>query len=182
MAAAIVLAALLDPARMRLAGLLCNAVRTTDELEAELALPNRTVLEALAVLREAGLVEAATGGWTIPVAKLRSLAAEVGEADLPMDPFIGYGMADDERLVLSRYFEGRVLVEVPSSRAKRRIVLERLALEFEIGKRYDEVAVNVLLHAFHEDHVTIRRYLVDEGLLDRDDGQYWRSGGRVDVG
>jgi hypothetical protein len=31
------------------------------------------------------------------------------------------------------------------------------------------------------DHVTVRRYLVDEGLLDRADGRYWRSGGPVEV-
>jgi hypothetical protein len=31
------------------------------------------------------------------------------------------------------------------------------------------------------DHVTLRRYLVDESLLDRDGGEYWRSGGWLDA-
>ena len=31
-------------------------------------------------------------------------------------------------------------------------------------------------------HAALRRYLVDEGFLDRDHGEYWRSGGRVDDG
>ena len=65
---------------------------------------------------------------------------------------------------------------------KRRIVLERIALEFEPGRRYDEKEVNVIVGAFFNDHAAIRRYLVDEGFLDRDHGVYWRSGGRVDVG
>jgi hypothetical protein len=30
-------------------------------------------------------------------------------------------------------------------------------------------------------HAALRRYLVDEGFLDRDHGRYWRTGGRVDV-
>ena len=29
------------------------------------------------------------------------------------------------------------------------------------------------------DHVTLRRYLVDAGLLSREAGEYWRSGGWV---
>ena len=43
--------------------------------------------------------------------------------------------------------------------------------------------VNEMLFAFHPDWSTLRRYLVDEGFLDRDhvDDQnwYWRAGGRV---
>jgi hypothetical protein len=32
-----------------------------------------------------------------------------------------------------------------------------------------------------DDYVTIRRYLIDEDLMDRDHGRYWRVGGYVDV-
>jgi hypothetical protein len=31
------------------------------------------------------------------------------------------------------------------------------------------------------DDSVLRRYLVDEGLLSREAGEYWRSGGWVDV-
>ena len=31
------------------------------------------------------------------------------------------------------------------------------------------------------DHVSLRRHLVDQGLLSRSQGHYWRSGGWVDV-
>ncbi|MEV0203527.1 DUF2087 domain-containing protein [Nonomuraea sp. NPDC050691] len=37
------------------------------------------------------------------------------------------------------------------------------------------------LRAFHDDYAALRRYLVDEGLLSREDNVYWRSGGPVDV-
>jgi hypothetical protein len=100
-----------------------------------------------------------------------------------MDPVIGYGMTDDERAVLERYFSGRTLLQVPIQRPKRQIVLQRLALEFDVGRRYREGEVNAILHPFSTDWSTLRRGLVDEGLLDREhrDGQtwYWRSGGRV---
>jgi hypothetical protein len=47
--------------------------------------------------------------------------------------------------------------------------------------RYPEREVNALLAAWHPDVAALRRYLVDEGLLTRDAGVYWRSGGYVEV-
>ena len=69
----------------------------------------------------------------------------------------------------------------PARRSKRLVVLERLAQEFEIGIRYPEAEVRVILERFHPDHAALRRYLVDEGFLGREQGVYWRTGGRVDV-
>lgn len=56
---------------------------------------------------------------------------------------------------------------------------------FEPGRRFAEKEVDVVLRAWcaggAADHVSVRRYLVDEGLLSRERGVYWRSGGWVDV-
>jgi hypothetical protein len=60
-------------------------------------------------------------------------------------------------------------------------VLERIALEFEPGLRYEEREVNAIVGRFLKDHASLRRNLVDEGFLDREAGVYWRAGGRVDV-
>jgi hypothetical protein len=60
-------------------------------------------------------------------------------------------------------------------------VLERIASEFEPGVHYDEKEVNGTVGAFFNDYASLRRYLVDEGFLDRDAGIYWRAGGRVDI-
>ena len=54
-----------------------------------------------------------------------------------------------------------------------------LAQEFEPGRRYSEPMVNLMLGKWHEDTAALRRYLVDEGFLDREAGEYWRSGGTV---
>jgi hypothetical protein len=61
------------------------------------------------------------------------------------------------------------------------VVLDRLSQEFEVGVRYPERQVNATLRRFHPDVAALRRYLVDEGLLDREAGVYWRAGGRVVV-
>jgi len=70
---------------------------------------------------------------------------------------------------------------IPSRRAKRVVVLDRIAQEFEPGHRYPEAAVVAALSRFHPDHAALRRYLVDEGFLARHDGVYWRTGGTVDL-
>ncbi len=174
-----IVSALLDPVRLMVAGSLAGTVRTTAEVADYTGADHREVIAAIAALRQVGLVEPVGDGYTLPPAGLRRLAAELAERDVPMDPWVGFGMTDDERLVLERFFQGRTLVEVPTNRAKRLLVLERISLEFDLGQRYSEAAVDDLLHGFHPDVATLRRHLVDEGLLDRGGGQYWRSGGRT---
>ena len=83
--------------------------------------------------------------------------------------------------MLRTFFRNGRLTEIPAKESKRRIVLERVALEFEPGRRYDEKEVNVIVGRFFHDYASLRRYLVDEGFLDREGGVYWRAGGRVDL-
>jgi hypothetical protein len=59
------------------------------------------------------------------------------------------------------------------------VVLDRLSQEFDVGVRYPERQVNATLRRFHPDVAALRRYLVDEGFLDREASVYWRAGGRV---
>ncbi len=170
---------LLDPDRLAVAGALAVAERSTDDLVDVCGFDRRRVLEAVGALRSAELVVGEGSTHRLAAEALRSIAAELVDPDLPMDPAIGFGMTDEERDILARYFEGRTLVSVPTSRAKRLVVLERLALEFDVGSKYTEEQVNSILGGFHPDWSTLRRHLVDEGLLDRERNVYWRSGGRV---
>lgn len=174
---------LLDRDRLAVAGALAARAMTTDDLVDSTGRDRRSVLSAIGDLRAAGLVDAEGDRYHLDEGALRRAARAVAEVELPMDPVIGYGMTDEEQDVLTRYFSGRTLVEIPTSRAKRQVVLERLAQEFDVGRRYSEQAVNETLRRFHTDTATLRRHLVDEGLLDRSPtagrSEYWRSGGRV---
>lgn len=174
---------LLDPDRLAVAGALVRRARTTDEVVAATGADRRTVLSAIGDLRGAGLVTTDDGNsYQVDVAVLRRVAQGLAVDELPMDPVIGFGMTEAEQTVLARHFSGRTLVDIPASRSRRQVVLQRLALEFDLGRRYDEDEVNALLRTFHPDTAALRRYLYDEQLLDRDHvgGRYayWRSGGR----
>ena len=71
------------------------------------------------------------------------------------------------------------LTAIPTKIRKRLVVLDLLAQQFEPGRRYEETEVNNTLRAYHPDVAALRRYLVEEGFLDRAEGRYWRSGGTV---
>ena len=181
--ASTIAALLLDHDRLAVAGALAVRPTTSEELIRTTGRSARVVLACLGDLRNAGLVVQVEGRYELDLAALRDAAQQQAEAEVPMDPAIGFGMTDAERVVLDRFFSGRTLTEFPSQRAKQLVVLQRLALEFDIGRRYTEREVNEILFPFFTDWSTLRRHLVDEGFLDREPigggNQYWRSGGRV---
>ena len=91
------------------------------------------------------------------------------------------GRPDRSDLVLRRFLVDGRLVAIPAQRGKRLVVLDYLAALFEPGVRYREAEVNQALRAYHPDFAALRRYLVDEGFMQREQGTYWRTGGTVDV-
>jgi len=74
--------------------------------------------------------------------------------------------------------EGRVET-IPARRSRRLLLLNEVAQLFEPGIRYPEPEVNRRLGAIHPDYASLRRYLIDEQLMDRAGGEYWRIGGPV---
>ena len=96
------------------------------------------------------------------------------------DPYIAGvvdALARDSRL--SGFLRDGRIEAMPAKRSRRRLLLDEVAQAFEPGVRYPERAVNRVLGAMFSDHAALRRYLVDEELLARADGQYWRTGGPV---
>ena len=81
-------------------------------------------------------------------------------------------------MLASFVVDGR-LASMPTARSKRLIVLEEIAQDFEPGLKYSEKEVSAIAARWHDDYAAVRRYLVDERFLDREDGVYWRSGGAV---
>jgi hypothetical protein len=74
--------------------------------------------------------------------------------------------------------DGRIET-IPAKRSRRLVLLAEVAQAFEPGVRYTERQVNDVLGAMHPDYAALRRYLIDEQLMDRGGGEYWRIGGPV---
>ena len=77
--------------------------------------------------------------------------------------------------VINSFFEYGKLKSIPTQRKKERIVLEEIAKAFEEGKTYSEREVNIIIADFNDDFCTIRRDMVAEKLLIRDNNQYTKA-------
>ena len=176
-----ILRALADPQRLAIAGMLAGGDRSADELASAIGVTIARVHKHLNRLTATGVARVNDDRHTyrLDPETLRWAAEQVGP---PREAGLALGAAtDDEETVLRTFFRNGRLTEIPAKESKRRIVLERIALEFEPGRHYDEKEVNVIVGRFFNDYAALRRYLVDEGFLDRDGGVYWRAGGRVDL-
>ena len=168
----------LEPDRLAVVGLVACGPTTIDELAQRTGQRPKAILTTLAPLVGAGVVEREGDVYRLRREGLRELAQDLPQPP-PPDREVLKGLTHAEQAVLAPFFQGKRLLQIPAQRAKRLVLLERLALEFEPGRRYDEREVNGVLALWYPDYASLRRYLVDERFLDRAGGEYWRSGGRV---
>ncbi|WP_086821405.1 DUF2087 domain-containing protein [Allokutzneria sp. NRRL B-24872] len=172
---------LAGPERLRVVAALVLGATSITALSEATGLDPKAVGKALRKLEDGGLVEP---GYRLRTEVLTELAKASAPTESGDDH--GYGDSDPKTEALLRTFvkDGR-LIGMPAQRGRRRVLLEHLVQSFEPGVRYPEKEVNVIVRAWCEggaaDHVSVRRYLIDEGLLTRGEGQYWRSGGWLDV-
>jgi hypothetical protein len=167
-----ILRALADPERLEIAGALARGESSARGLAEALGIRLERVRKHLNRLAAAGVVRLRDDRATyrLDPETLRWAAEQVGP---PRHAGLALGAAnEDEEAVLRAFFRDGRLREVPAKESKRRIVLERISLEFDPGVRYDENEVNAMLGRYFNDHAALRRYLVDEGFLGRDHGEY----------
>lgn len=135
-------AALADPDRLQLFARICTA---PDGLAVEDA-RSRKLAKRLA---SAGLVTVTGDRYhAAPEAFREALAKK------PSDP-------------LEALFKDGRLVTIPRPGRLREALFIHLAAKFEPGRLYTEAEVRDVFADIHDDHALLRRYLVDEGLLQR---------------
>ncbi|HEX2118125.1 MAG TPA: DUF2087 domain-containing protein [Acidimicrobiales bacterium] len=155
------------------------ALGATDEpqIVARTGLAAKTVRKGLDRLIRGGLVEATPGGGLRVATERIKEAAQRAAAERPQPRPEELGATADQAQVLRNYLVDGRLSHIPATRSKRLVVLDFLAGQFEPGRTYPEEQVNYVLGRFHVDYAALRRYLVEEELLERRDGFYWRTGG-----
>lgn len=74
------------------------------------------------------------------------------------------------------YADGSIR-EIPHQPSKLRIILDYIVAAFTPGLNYTEKEVNTILRRFHMDVASLRRELIEAGLMQRegDGSKYWRS-------
>jgi len=80
--------------------------------------------------------------------------------------------------ILNSYFKDGLdgpLKDFPKKEKRKIVILRNIAMRFESEKEYTEKEVNEVLKGIFHDFVTIRRYLIEYGFMDRhkDGSSYW---------
>ncbi len=176
-----------DPMRIRMLALLAERSMYGQELAEALKVATPTISHHIAILKAAGLVqmerennyhhyhfdEQGLKNMTqmLTLEHLRTIGLSMR---LQRDPTeVAPTEADDRRMTQEAYFKGSRLVSIPPQEKARKYVLEKIAEAFEWGRIYDEKEVNTLLKTFHPEAATLRRAMVDQKIMMRENGQYW---------
>ncbi|HML24609.1 MAG TPA: metalloregulator ArsR/SmtB family transcription factor [Aggregatilinea sp.] len=169
---------LAEESRLKILGLLSTGERSVGELAALLDLKEPTVSHHLAKLKELDLVEVRAEGNTRFYQLKRQGLEAVNKQLFSLEMIASW--ADDveaeawERKVLTDFFENGRLKDIPAQRKKRDVILRWLASQFEVGREYTEMEVNDLIRKIYPDSATLRREMIEQGLLKRERNIYWR--------
>src|SRR5215470_16713813 len=170
--------ALADPTRIRILGLLAERPMYGQELAKVLDVKPPTVSHHIAPLVNAGLVHVRKENnyhyYELDTSGLEQLAestqhiAQLFFASNPLPP-----KSDEKARVVATFIKDGRLVSIPAQYKKRRYVMEELARSFEWGRLYDEKEVNAILKTFHDDVASLRREMIDQRIMMRENGRYW---------
>lgn len=165
---------LAEPVRMRVFAAVVLGASTPTEVAERSGATHREVTASLRRLTDGGLVATLDGALVARTAAFKeAIRGQGNRSPEALDP----DAARDA--VLRAFIVDGQLVSIPAARGKRRVVLEHIVSGFEPGVRYPEREIDAVLRVWHPDHAALRRHLVDEDLMARDHGIYWRIGGPV---
>jgi hypothetical protein len=168
-----VLGRLADEDRLRVLGAVALGATTVRDIAERAELPEAATARALGQLLRAGIVSQASTGLHVDLGAFARAAREASpERQRP-----SLDDATPEQAAVLRNFvdaDGRIR-ELPARAAKRELVLEYVAGRIDADRDYSEREINDALVAIYDDHVTLRRYLIDAGLLTRSAGVYSRA-------
>ena len=170
--------ALADPTRIRILGLLAERPMYGQELAKALDVTAPTISHHLSPLVMAGLVQVRRENnyhyyelSSEGLAHLAESTQHIASLIFPNNPLPP--RSEERARVLATFIQDGRLVSIPAQYKKRRYVMEELARSFEWGRLYDEKEVNAILKTFHKDFASLRREMIDQRIMMREDGRYW---------
>jgi hypothetical protein len=162
--------------RLRIIGVLTRGKATQSEIAEQLGMPVRDVFNHLAFLGEVGVIHETDGVYDLDEKAIESFARGQFEGKRPSYE-ANQEEPEDVRKVLKSFLNADgSLKQIPPQGNKLLIILNFIVDAFAYDTNYTEKEVNSILRRFHVDTAALRRYLVDNGLMDREsDGtRYWR--------
>jgi ArsR family transcriptional regulator, arsenate/arsenite/antimonite-responsive transcriptional repressor len=169
--------ALGHPIRLLMINLIKVKPRHGEELAEILKLNPATISHHLNALSRVGLLRQQKDQYYQVFSLVRGpLDKTLAEMVHLPQPDLSHGIEEDayrDKVLKSFFHHGR-LKQFPSQLKKRQIILEKIAGEFEPEKEYSEREVNQILVDFNEDVASLRRGMIELGLMTRSKGVYRR--------
>jgi hypothetical protein len=162
--------------RLRVIGALVRGRATQAEIAEQLHLPAREAFQHLSFLLQAGIVREEQGFYALDEKTVETLARRQFEGARPAYE-TGDEKPEDVRKVLKTYLNADgTLKQLPQEGRKMGIVLHYILEAFPPDATFTEKEVNAILRRFHVDTATLRRNLIDYGLMAREGNgsKYWR--------
>jgi hypothetical protein len=174
-----IMKALADQSRLAIVNSLLERSQYVEEIAKRHGLAPSTVSFHLRKLEQAGLVSSRKEQYYV-VIQANDAIFNTTLREIVSAPTVGRELQDGRmeeyrRKVLETFFRHGMLDKLPTQHKKRLIVLEPFAARFEPEQRYSEQEVTALIIPLFDDYCTIRRLLVDEGLIRREGAEYWRE-------
>lgn len=167
-----------DASRLRIVQSLAQGDMYTELLAERLELTPSTVSFHMKKLEDAGLVSSRKEQYyTVYSLNRELLGTTLSELSASSPEQVDEQQKREEayrQKVIRSFFEYDRLRSIPVQRKKRLICLEQIAERFELGRTYEEKELSEIIASVHEDYCTIRRDMVDEGILRRDGSRYVR--------
>lgn len=167
-----------DPKKVKLLGQLCDEPLPLHTLARAASLTEAEAMRQIGALKEAGLLEEtfAEDGfrWRYQPEPVFAALAALKQDARPVNADGGGEWTAAEAKVLGCFFVNSRLKTIPAQRKKKAIVLRYLAQQFDFGRTYTEQEVNFKLLDSYKDYASLRREMVDTGLITRANGIYWR--------
>ncbi len=165
----LLLKALLDEDRLLILGCLAQGDVSLSDLAGLTNLKEGALLRHMQLLQEVGLVQMAGSLYQLDITAVQQHKRQLFAPATRPSP-------DD---VVARFVRDGRLLAIPLDKnwEQVKLVMGWLGEAFEHGRVYTEKELKEMLAHHAIDHATLRRYLVDTGVLERDNkGLYWRGG------
>lgn len=167
-----------NESRLKIIGYLANGDKSVGELAELLDLKEPTVSHHLAELKGLGLVNVRAEG-NMRIYQLNGKALEALSKDIFAQPNLARlvdnrQLTEEERVLRTWVKNGRI-VEIPAQEKKKQVLIRWLAAQIDPERRWTEREFSEWLKQFNEDYAFLRRYLVDNHYMARENGIYWRT-------
>ena len=166
--------ALSDPTRIRIAAVLLEKELTIEQIAVELRLRTADITRHLKLLLTSGIVAEIQAEhlahYRVNLDALNRISRAAFATPRPSSPEMD---GDDwEQKVLRDFVKDERITSIPASHKKKLVILRWLMTKIPANAELSEREISTLLKEYHPDFATLRRELVDNKFMTREQGIY----------